>query len=285
MHRTRFTLSLLCTGLLIISCIGCSDEDDTPTPPSTSGRMDIKLVPNSSFKYNRTDLDSTNTKIPGTTRDYNVSIKGNGGLLLGAFSDWFYRIGTDAGTNEKDTLRIRVSGGTSGSTTFSREIQAYGFRTEILNTMVALMTAAFPIQPPSIPGPEWDVIAMYYNQDGNAYDVGKEWTIGPELGTDLSFNIQGFPVTVNVKIKGKLETKDEKITVGTKQVNTWKSSLTVSTTVLGSPFGNIKVTMWFSDDPDGQIKVLQESGVFTLPFGLGSFPVPGEIQELVSYQQ
>ena len=83
-----------------------------------------------------------------------------------------------------------------------------------------------------------------------------------------------------MKFKGKFEAK-ENIAVGANTVKAWKSSVTVTIQILTNVY-TIKLYTWFSDNPSGQIKILQESAKFAL--GPITIPVPGEVQELVSYQ-
>jgi len=283
MKKVVLPLLFLFAATSIFMMPGCSKDDTTvdPNNPDNS-KIDIQLVPNSKYVYDRTDLDSNSAAVSGTTRDYTINIKGNGNLLLGAYSDWFYRVGTDAVTLKKDTLYIRVEDGTN----FTKTVQVYGFQREVLKRFVALITSQFPnVTPPVIPGEQWDIIAMFHDNDGKAYDVGKTWTIGNANGLDLSFDLGlPAPITINVAFKGKFESKGVKMMVGTKEVTTWSSSVTIVVNLLGS-VTNLKSTFWFSDDPDMQVKVVQESAKIVIPFVGLSFPIPGEMQMMKSYQQ
>ncbi len=276
--------ALLSAALLFVWLPGCSDDDNGTNNNNNTGSTKIymELKAASQYKYNRTELDSVNNPITSTKHDYWIDVKGNGNLLLGAYKDWFYRIGTDKATNEKDTLFIRTNTGSSGGNSFTKEVQVYGFLSEALQAFVDLFAAQFPIQPPTVPGPKWDPIAKFMDDQGAILPIGTEWYISNVNGEALNFNLSGVPVTVNVIIKGKFEAKDEVIMVGTKSVKTWKTTVTITATL---PFGSpvvLKIGMWFSDDPDAQVKVRQESAVITIPF-MGTLPIPGDLQEMYSY--
>ena len=120
------------------------------------------------------------------------------------------------------------------------------------------ISTQFGIPMPQIPGSVGDVIAKFYDDSGNALADGTEWTIGDVNGTELSFLITGIPVTINVKFKGKVESKTETFTVKNKVIKTWKESVTATVNILGTN-NTIKLNFWYSDDPDGQIRFMQES--------------------------
>ncbi len=265
-----------------LSFIGCSDDDKGTDPNADdANRLNVVLKAGSTFTYNRWDLDSTNKKIDASLRTYTSKITGNNGLLLGIYDDWYYRIGTDGATQKKDTLRIRVDQAVDGSKTYAKKIQVYGFQTQIMQMFVAMVAGQNPlVTAPTVPGPSWDVLATYADQSGSVLQPGYEWTIGNAAGTDLNFSLGGFPLPVNMKFKGKFEAK-ENIAVGANTVKAWKSSVTVTIQILTNVY-TIKLYTWFSDNPSGQIKILQESAKFAL--GPITIPVPGEVQELVSYQ-
>jgi hypothetical protein len=90
-------------------------------------------------------------------------------------------------------------------------------------------------------------------------------------------------VSINVLTTGELGPRAAETTVGTTKVKTWETTVTATATVLTSS-ANVKIHMWFSDDPDGQIKLEQEGTVFVLPILNIPIPIPGERQELVSWK-
>jgi hypothetical protein len=274
-----FTAAVLAGAFWIAGC----SKDDTPTNNNTltGPKIYIQLVVNSQFTYNRTVLDSANQPVAGTTHPYQVELK-KGNMIVGAFSDWFFRIGTDGVTLEKDTLLIRTNTGSVGGTSFTREVQVYGMDTVINRKLVEMILASIPGATllTQLTGPHWDPVAMYHNDtDGKAWAVGKDWQIGD--ATTLNFNYLTMQIPVSVSKKGKLEAIEEAITVGSKTVKAWKTSIT--TTVVIPIVGTMtqKMYLWFSDDPDGQIKMEAQST--TLKVLTSTVNVPGEVQELKSY--
>jgi hypothetical protein len=280
-----FATLIVVAAVMFTALPGCSDDDSSNNNNNnnTTAKIYVQLKANAQYVFKRQDLDSNSVPIASTTRNYTVVLKGNGGLIQGAYNDWFYRIGTDAGTQEKDTLLVRTETGSASGTSFTRNVQVYGFSTEILKSFSDLVTSQFGGTPPNLPGPTWDILAMYQDEAGNAYDVGKEWTIGNPSGQQLSFTIGVTSITVTVTIKGKLDSKTETIMMGSTAIKAWKTTVTVTATL---PFGSpIVITMsaWFSDNPDGQVKILQNSAKFVVPLVGTTIPIPGEIQEITSY--
>jgi hypothetical protein len=259
---------------------GCSKDDDSTNPNSPDKYICISMKAGAMFTYNRWDLDTSNNKVASSLRNYVVNMKGNNGLILGIWNDWYYRIGTDGTTMKKDTLFIRTENATIGTTAYTKNLQVYGFLQNILKTVVTAITAKYPVTPPSLPGATWDNLAVYADNNGNPAEVGSTWNIGSANGIDLTFNI-GIPVVINVKCLGKLEAKNEAITVDSKSVNTWKTSATITMSLFTTTY-TIKMYTWFSGDPSAQVKMIQESTVINILSN--SLPFNGEQQELVSYQ-
>lgn len=269
--RSPFTRILAAAlSVAIVFIVGCSKDEDTPvTPPDHT--VNIKLKAGSNFSYNRWDLKMDNTKDDASKRTYNVEIRGSGGLTLGTYTDWFYWIGTDMKSFKQDTLFIRTEATNS-------DVMVYGFQHEILSSFVQMIQAAYPtITPPNVPSSKWDIIGKY------TIPVGSTWNISDPSGVPLSFVIPGLPtpVTITVTITGKYEAKGEKMTVGTKEVLTYKSSATISLDVFGSK-QNIIANFWFCDDPtSAQVKFMNTS-VEVNALNLIKVPIPGEVQELTS---
>ncbi len=259
---------------------GCSSDDPVTPPVDPNDYIKISLRAGARFNYDRWDLDSSNNKVETTKHSYSVDIRGNNGLVLGIYNDWFYRIGTDAVTAKKDTLFIRTENSTKDGTIYTQKLQVYGFTTKVINTIVDAIMKSFPVPTPVIPSATWENMAVFTDGTGAPSAVGTEWTIGTAEGSDITFLIMGFPVIVNVKCKGRLEAKKEMITVNSKQISTWKTSSTVTMSLMSSIY-TIKMYTWFSGDPSGQIWVLQESAKISLLNN--TLPFNGEKQELVSY--
>ena len=284
MKRFATLAAILVAAATVLATVpGCSKDDNTTTPPVTTTKLYVQLKANAQYTFKRQDLDSNSAPITASARTYNVVLKGNGGLIQGAYNDWFYRIGTDTQSNEKDTLLIRTNTGSNSGTSFTQDIQVYGFAHEVLQSFSDLVTLQFGGTPPNLPGPNWDVVSMFQDQTGAAYAVGKEWVIGSSSGESLSFDIGGFPITATVIIRGKLESVSDKLMMGSTEVKAWKTTITITATLpLGSPIV-MTMSLWFSDNPDGQVKVLQNSSKFIVPIVGTTLPIPGEIQELQSY--
>ncbi len=244
---------------------GCSKKDNNPTQP-TDHTVNIRLK-TGTWLYNRWDLDSSNVKIAASLRQYNIELRGNGGLYQGAYNDWFFRIGTDMKSGKQDTLLIRTDPNNS-------DLMVYAFQYTMLSKFIDMVMALVPgIDRPAIPQAQWDIIGSYTGTPGQT-----TWAIGDPQGTPINFTFSGIPVTVIVTLTGKYETKEETIAVDTKTVTTWKTSVTVALDILGTR-KIMHFYFWFSDNPSTQIKVIQESLVLALPF-LGTQVVPGETQEL-----
>ncbi|PLX28353.1 MAG: hypothetical protein C0600_09795 [Ignavibacteria bacterium] len=263
---------------------GCSDDDDNPTDPNKGyQQVYIRMHAGDQFTYDRYDLDENNLKVEGSKSKYEIEfITGQG--LVGQYQDWFYRIGVDRSTNVRDTLFIRSENITrNDGTAYTESVMAYGFLYQVLQEFIGEMMQLGDIGVPTIPAEQWDIVARYYDDDGTALDPGAEWTIGPEGGITMNFTINGYPLSVEASMKGRLDAREEKVMAGGTEITTWKSSVIASINLLGSVNLDVVLSFWFSDDPNGQIKVLQESANTTIPIINMPFSIPGETQELVSW--
>ncbi len=262
---------------------GCGEDDPPIDPNAGIQQVNIRMHAGDQFTYDRWDLDANNQKISTSKRAYDIEInKGVG--LVGQYSDWFFRIGRDRVSDKRDTLFIRTETVTrqSNGTSYTEEVMAYGFMYKALQSFIAEVMKLGNVGVPTIPAEQWNTIARYYDKSGNAVPIGTEWVIGPEDGVIMNFTIGTFPIPVTAKLKGRYEAREEKVQAGNKQVTTWKSSVTATFTALGSTVLQSKIYFWFSDDPAGQIRILQESGKATVT-GVGAVDIPGETQELVSW--
>lgn len=277
------------TGLAFVVAIavtGCGKDDPVTPPVGGETRIDMTFITNSQFTYTRTMLDTSNQVVPGSQSQYIIELKGSGGTIIGAYDDWYRRVGTDMTTLKKDTLFIRASPGAKEGTSFTKDVMVYGFVYKLLNTFIDQVQAAIPTAArPVIPGPQWDVIARYHEQDGSEVKTGTSWTLGEANGTQLNFTIPGFPtpITITVTTKGTLDARGVDMAVGSKTVKTWKSTVT-ATASLFAQNTDVKIAFWFSDNPSGQIKVEQEGTKFIVPLVNISLPLPGERQELQSWK-
>jgi hypothetical protein len=286
-HRWFLSVVIMASVIGTMFIVSCSKDDTTNGPNSSDHQVNIKFYAGSQFTYNRWDLDPSNAKIQSTLRSYRIDMKKGYPLLLGPYQDWFYRIGVDNVSQKKDTLYVRTETKTkTDNSSYTKEVQIYGFTTKLFRTFIDTLNSKIALGTPTIPSEQWDPIARYYDDGGSAIAVGTEWYLvsaGSENGFPLNFSYLGQPVTVMAKIKCKYEGKEEKITVGTKDVLTWRTSITAtfSAATLGV---NIVMgfSMSFSDDPSGQIKVQQNSVSATVV--MVPLSSAGEVQELTAYQ-
>lgn len=282
-HRLMAVLLILVLPAAVFFA-GCSDDDDNPNDPNKGyQQVDIRLHSGDQFTYDRYDLDENNQKITESKRKYEVEfIEGNS--LLISYRDWYYRFGVDRSTNERDTMYIRTETITrsSDNTSYTESLMAYGFVYDVLQMFIGEVMEFEPDGVPTIPGATWDVIARYYDDEGNALDPGAEWELGPEGGVMMNFTFNGIPVTVEATVKGVLDAREEKIMANNQEITTWKSSIVFNLNVANSTELVVKLSFWASDDPSTMVKVVQESATVTLPV-LGPLTINGETQELVSW--
>jgi hypothetical protein len=263
---------------------GCSDDDSQPDPNAGIQQVNIRMNAGDQFTYDRWDLDANNQKITESKRTYEIKInKGVG--LVGQYSDWFFRLGHDRGSGKRDTLFIRTETVTRerDGSSYTEDVMAYGFSYQLLQAFIAEVMKLGTVGVPTIPAPQWNTIARYYNKDGTAAAIGTQWNITPEDGVIMNFTINGSPIPVVAKITGRYDAREEKVMAGNKEVTTWKSSITATFTALGTSLLESKLYLWFSDDPDGQIRIMQESAQVTIPIVGLTLDIPGETQELISW--
>jgi hypothetical protein len=280
----RWLIPLLLFALPALAVLpGCSDDDNPTDPNKGAHQINILLHSGDQFSYDRWDLDQNQQKVESTKRKYDVEfLKGVG--LVGQYNDWFFRIGKDRSTNARDTLFIRTETRTrADKSSYTKDVMGYGFSYAAMQEFIGMVMQLGTVGVPTIPAQNWDVLARFYDDNGVALDAGHTWTIGPENGVPMNFTINGSQLPVLAKFSGKYEAKDVKITANNKQINTWQSSVTASFTLLGSVELKVKVNMWFSDDPDTIVKVVQESASVTIPILNIPFTVDGDQQELVSW--
>jgi hypothetical protein len=290
--RNGLILAIVAAGVIWVN--GCSKDDSSNNGGNNNNGASIYIVmkANALFRYNNIALDSLNNTT-GASWQYEAAFK-KGSYILGAYNDWYFRIGTDKRDNSKDTVYVRVNTGSASGSSFTKEVQMYGFQYQIFRSFVEMITTLNPgITPPSIPGEQWDVVAMFHKDDGTSYDVGATWTIGNPNGLDLGFAVSGLPasLSVNVKMTGKLESKAETYQNGSINCKAWKSTVyvTLSSTLFKQP-AVIKLSFWLSDNPAGIVKLVQESTTLEFadiikPFIGNGFSMPGEKSESYEYSE
>ncbi|MFA6235048.1 MAG: hypothetical protein WC824_12820, partial [Bacteroidota bacterium] len=166
MKRWLMPLFLAVLPLLVV-LPGCSDDDGTPVDPNKgTHQIDIRLHAGDQFVYDRWDLDQSQQKIESTKRKYDVEFNSGVGLI-GQYNDWFFRLGKDRSTNERDTLIIRTESRTrANGTSYTQQIMAYGFMYQALQQFIALVMPLGDVGVPTIPAENWDVVANFYGTDG-----------------------------------------------------------------------------------------------------------------------
>lgn len=276
-------MSLLPLALLvaILPLAGCGDDDNPTDPNAGLHQIYIRFSPGQSFTYDRWDLDQSNQPISSTKRDYQISYKDGVGLV-GAYEDWVFRIGRDMLSGAKDTLYMRSENRTgSNGQPYTQSLMVYGFANKLMTAFIQRVQTAFPSLEgdPSVPAPKWDMVAQYYDGSGKALPLGTEWWLTSENGEDLNFTVSGSPIPVNCKIKARYDAREVKMTVNNKEVLTWECTVTATFNIMNSLQLVVPLHVWFSDDPDAQVQLIQESANITIPI-LGNFSLPGEKQLL-----
>ncbi len=281
-HRLMAVLLILVLPAAVFFA-GCSDDDNPNDPNKGYQQVDIRLHSGDQFTYDRYDLDENNQKITESKSKYEVEFLKGSSLLI-SYSDWYYRFGVDRSTNERDTMYIRTETITrsSDNSSYTESLMAYGFVYDVLQMFIGEVMEFQPDGVPTIPGANWDVIAKYYDDEGNALDPGAEWELGPEGGVMLNFTFSGIPVSVEATMKGVLDAREEKVMANNQEITTWKSSIIFNLNVANSTELDVKLSFWASQDPSTMVKVIQESATVTLPV-LGPLTITGETQELVSW--
>ncbi len=237
--------------------------------------MMILFKNGSRLVYDRWEVDENNHKIETSKRSYTSELKTSGGIMRGSYNDWFYDISLDSQTNKSDTLYLR--------TDETNNVMSYGFITTFLTTFIESISSIVQIDMPVLPSPTWDYISKFNGVNDQTLPISTTWDIIPASGVTLDLTIPGFPIPISatINMKGKLEARGELFIVNGKQIRATKTSITVSATVLGST-NDIKIFLWYSDDPSGQIKLIQEGQSVTI-YGI-TVPVLGDYRELVSFQ-
>ncbi|MBE0643522.1 MAG: hypothetical protein IH600_05545 [Bacteroidetes bacterium] len=234
------------------------------------GAFRFQFVNGAEFTSNRWDLADGNAKDESTRRNY-VSRFEAGSGDMGGQTDWYRMISTDASISRIDTMIARADA--------HYNVQVYGLANELVRRFTRpLIEQGFLPTPPVLPDPFWTYMVKVNDDSGAPLDPGGEWDITPAGGILIPFGL----VNATITMKGKFVKKGDVITVNGKDIYTWEVLITVTIDLLGNQ-SVVPVHIWFSDDPAGQIKLMQETGLITVPI-LGTFPVPGDQQELVSWK-
>lgn len=234
------------------------------------GAFRFQFVNGAQFTSHRWDLGEGNVKDENTRRNYTSRFEQGSGTL-GGETGWYRMISTDESTNRTDTMIARADA--------RYNVLAFGLANELVKRFTRpLIEQGFLPEAPVLPEPFWAYLIQVNDASGNPLDPGGEWDITPQGGILIPFGL----VNATITMKGKFVKKGDVIRIAGKDVSTWEILITVTIDLLGNQ-SVIPVHLWFSDDPSGQIKLQQETGTVTVPI-IGSFPVPGDQQELVSWQ-
>lgn len=235
----------------------------------------MQLRSGARFVFDRWDLDENNQKDPTSKATYTTVVSAGGGTAIGAYTDWFRAVSTDTRVSRKDTLIIRVNE--------TGDLQSYGFITSILRRFIRNAGGAIDPSTVTLPAPTWDVVGRFNADATTPLPLGTGWDVTPSAGVSLTVTPNGLPlpVTINIKITGELFARGESFTAGGATIRASRVRLTATVAVLLNR-SDIVIDVWFSDDPSGQVRLEQKFAELNL--GLTTVPVPGDIQELVSFE-
>ncbi len=235
----------------------------------------MQLRSGARFVFDRWDLDENNQKDPTTKATYTTVVSAGDGSMIGTHTDWFRAISTDTRVSRKDTLIIRVNE--------NGDLQSYGFVTSIIRRFIRGAGSAIDPSGITLPAPTWDLVGRFNTDPNTPLPLGTGWDITQGNGISITFTPSGVPVpiTINIKIKGELAARGETFPVGSGTVRASRVRITATVAVLFNR-SDIVIDVWFSDNPSGQVRLQQNHAELNL--GLTTVPVPGDIQELVSFE-
>lgn len=235
----------------------------------------MQLRSGARFVFDRWDLDENNQKDPTSKATYTTVISAGDGTLISGHTDWFRAISTDTRVSRKDTLIIRVNE--------LGDLQSYGFVTNIIRRFIRSAGNAIDPSGITLPAPTWDLVGRFNADATTPLPLGTGWDITQSNGISITFTPSGVPVpiTINIKIKAELAARGDVIPVGATSIRASRVRITATVAVLFNR-SDIVIDVWFSDDPSGQVRLLQNHAELNL--GLTTVPVPGDIQELVSFE-
>ena len=235
-----------------------------------SGIFRFQFVNGAEFTYDRWDLNDGNIKDESSRRAY-VSRFEQGSGEMGGQTGWYRMMSTDAINGRTDTMIARSDE--------HYNLQVYGLANELVRRFTRpLIEQGFLTGPPELPAPFWTYLVQVNDVNGNPLEPGGEWEITPPGGIALPLGI----ISATISMRAKYVKKGDIITVSGKDIYTYEMLIIVTIDILGNQ-SEIPVHLWFSDDPSGQIQLQQEAGLVTVPI-LGTVPVPGEQQELISWK-
>ncbi|MDX9759674.1 MAG: Ig-like domain-containing protein [Bacteroidota bacterium] len=237
---------------------------------TVEGAFRFQFVNGAEFTYDRWDLLDGNLKDESSRRTYTSRFEKGVGLI-GDKAEWYRMMSTDAMSGRTDTMIAHVDG--------HYNIQVYGLANELVRRFTRpLIEQGFLTGPPELPEPVWSYLVKVNDENGNGVDPGEEWDLTPAGGIALPLGL----INATVTMKAQYVAKGEVITVNGKEITTWEMLITVTIDILGNT-SDIPVHLWFSDDPSGQIQLQQDATLVTVPI-IGTVPVPGDRQELLSWK-
>ena len=235
-----------------------------------AGGFQFNFVNGAEFTYDRWGLDASNAIVPSTKSTYVSRFEQGDGSSMGGETDWYRMISTDSRSGRSDTLIARTDA--------QNNLVVYGLANALVERFTReLIDAGTLPEAPTLPAPTWTYLAQLNDANGDPLDPGAEWDVTTGNGIEISFGL----ISATVTMKGAFIAQGEVINAQGKAINTWKVGITVTISILGID-NDLPVYLWFSDDPSGQIQLLQESAELNL--GVINFPVEGDKQVLVSWK-
>ena len=272
-----YLLPLFAVAVLVT---GCSDDDDGTDPGPAGNVISMDLRAGDDFIYDKWTLDENNNKV-GQPTTVEVEYKNSTGST-GGFSDYVKVEETDVATNTETNYLIRTDN--------NGNLYRYAFVYDQLDLFISLLRDNVdPTINPSLGSRQWDLIAKFQDDAGNALSSGATFNVAGTTIEDIKFgvNVQGFdiPVTVRPEITGYYEGSSETMEVQGTTVNMWKCRIQLTMKIFSSIYTGDVVTnliVWYSDNPDGRIKMIFESTTVSIP-GFDDYTQFGEQFELKAF--
>ncbi|MCB2205167.1 hypothetical protein KQI65_10490 [bacterium] len=234
------------------------------------GGFNFVFVDGAQFTYDRWSLDASNEVVESTKSTYTSHFEAGDGSSMGGETDWYRMISTDSRSGRSDTLIARTDA--------ANNLQVYGLANSLVERFTReLVDSGTLPEPPTLPAPEWTYLAKVNDESGAPLDPGGTWNVTQGNGIEISFGL----ISATITMEGAFVEQGEAFPVKGKDISTWKVRINVRISILGQN-NDIPVYIWFSDDPSGQIRLMQESAELNL--GLIQIPVEGDLQMLTDWQ-
>lgn len=234
------------------------------------GGFNFTFVDGAQFTYDRWGLDGSNQIVESTKSTYTSHFEAGDGSSMGGETDWYRMISTDSRSGRSDTLIARTDD--------ANNIQVYGLANSLVErfTRELIDSGTLP-EAPELPDPEWTYLAQLNDDSGAPLEPGGSWDVTMGNGIEISFGL----ISATITMEGAFVEQGEIFNVRGEDISTWKVRIMVTISILGQN-NEVPVYIWFSDDPSGQIRLMQESAELNL--GLIQLPVDGDLQMLTDWQ-